>query len=285
MLVERMHFYVYPSLVTPGQLSEGLVLRTDQDAPFRLFGVAIWNVDMNIGRGFDGQIGIRFARPDGRFTQRAITAADLLFPGNLSNSGLTPNAAMVCPIRPGILYPPNSVITFDMLGLPTSIVAQQGVSIVFCGVKYYEEGTIWAPRYPNKFSALPYLDNLTITRYPSLNNIFTAQADSDFVWQAGVYTDFGAGTSGVTPIDQLVDLGVIVRDYTLKPYMSDYIPGALLFPFLNAQKPGFLFPEIYLPRNEQLLFDVAPLPFDDPIPPGAPVTLVLGLKGMKVYPQ
>jgi|GEM_PF-3578232 len=89
----------------------------------------------------------------------------------------------------------------------------------------------------------------------------------------------GEGTSG-----QLVDLGVIVRDASYKAYSNNYVPVGLLWPFLSAEAPGWLYPEIYIPRLGQIYFD-----FDYLVPgfaPAAsPVTITLGLKGMKAYPQ
>lgn len=270
-------------------LEQGLTIKIDPDAPFLLTGVCVWNSNPDIDTVFDGQAALRFQRPDGRYIQRALTSTNLLFPGNQYNQGLTPNAALRSPIRPGVLYPPNSVITLDILGLPSS-ASLQLLTIVFCGINLYQTGSIWDPKYPAKWKGRTYLDNLTIPSYSSfngasVNNIFNVQNDADFVWQVGVYTDFGAGTSGDTPIAQLRNLGVIFRDYTYKPYMNDYVPIGLVFPFLSAQAPGYLYPEIYIPRNGQMLFDIAPLTGNEAPPAGPPITVVLGLKGMKVYPQ
>lgn len=288
-LTERMQFYVYRLPINVGETLEGLSLVTDADAPFRLTDVVIWNLAVESALGFDGQIGLRIYRPDGRLIQRAITASNLLFPGSRYNtSGLSPNAAMRVPIRPGVFYQPQSTINFDLLGLPTAS-GNTGAIAIFCGCKMYGANQVWAPTYPAKWKALPYLDRVQVvglavpTGFPSLNNPFTAQADSDFVWQAGVYTDV-ASKGGAPEVCQLVDLGVIVRDYVQKPYMSDYIPAALLFPFLNAQAPGFLYPEIYIPRNETMLFDFNYL-YSGFTPTASPVTITLGLKGMKVYAQ
>jgi hypothetical protein len=271
-------------------LQQGLTIKIDPDAPFLLTGVVVWNSNPDLGNQFDGQAALRFQRPDGRYIQRALTSTNLLFPGNQYNQGLTPNVALRSPIRPGVLYPPNSVITLDILGLPTDESVLQLLTIVFCGINLYQAGSIWDPKYPAKWKPRTYLDNLTIPSYssfngPSVNNIFNVQNDADFVWQAGVYTDFGAGTSGDTPIAQLRNLGVIFRDYTYKPYMNAYVPIGLVFPFLSAQAPGYLYPEIYIPRNGQMLFDIAPLTGNEAPPAGPPITVVLGLKGMKVYPQ
>ncbi len=362
----------------------GLSIQLDADAPFRLYGVCLWNLGLsaNFLDGFDGQISLRFTRPDGRYIQKQLTSSNLLFPGNQVNLGLTPNKAMVSPIYPNVLYPANSTIQIDIIGLPSNATMPVGSVIVFIGVKIFEDGAVWSPKYPAKWKARPYLENLTIpnldiTKGPSLNNTFTTQRDADFVFQAGVYTDVAGGgqqvdfdteagglsiqakpgapagitsqlvvggafsvvtigeaitvtftvsqatgtivsginadaTAGalvtavnmnnplapfqafpITPIPaglsadsicQLVDLGVIVRDWNQKAYSNGYVPAALLFPFLTAQMPGFLYPEIYIPVNQQIYFDLAYL-YPGFTPGVNPITVVLGMKGMKVYHQ
>lgn len=279
--------------VAGGALSNGLVLQTDTDAPFRLFGVVIWALNAENFKGYDGEAAIRFTRPDGRLIQKSLTSTNLLFPGNQYNiTGLSPNKAMVCPINPGVLYPANSTIQVDLLGLPSQNGSLAGFIIVFVGVKIFEEGAIWAPTYPQSWKARSYLDNVEVTltaaqitgQIPVVNQPFTAQRDGDFVWQAGSYTDFPAGSSGITTPGQLVDLGVIVRDYTNKAYSNGWVPVGVLFPFLSTQFPGFLYPEIYVPTNQQLYFDFQYL-YNGFVPNGANVTAILGLQGMKVYPQ
>ena len=401
-LIERMQHLAFPLNTANLNPVEGLTVKVDLDTPFLLRGVVIWNLNVPAGQGVDGQIAIRFAKPNGTLVQRQLTSSNLVAPGNQYNSsGLAPNKALAAPIRPGVLYPAGSVISMDVQGLPAGIAVPTGAIIVFIGTNLYREGQIWAPGYPAKWDALPYLDNLTVQSvpvpggFPLLSIPFTAQADSDFVFQAGVYTDsslsgspssllvandafeelffrltavtpgvggnaisfevidtgvpntafnlsivgptitvtasidsfgttmlletlianlqasppfnalvtigppiggllssvggfpkaflFGGTGAGPAAVDQLVDLGVIIRDPAYKAYSNDYIPVALLFPFLGAQNPGWLYPEIYVPRLSQLYFD-----FNYLYPgftPASPITITLGLKGMKVYPQ
>jgi hypothetical protein len=391
MLVERMQRFVLPVSAANVQPQLGLTLRVDLDAPFRLFGVVIWNLGVVAGTGCEGQIAIRIQRPDGRTIQRQITASNQLFPGNQYNQAtISANKAWACPIRPGVLFPAGSVIEMDLMGLNTGIANPQGSIVVFVGTNIYQQGQVWNPQYPQKWTPRPYLDNITVQNVaipgglPLLSQPFTAQADSDFVWQAGEYIDQSVGggslvfsepdsaasiqfvgvagttinlddanlgtpnqpltitvvgtvvtmqagtdalgglntsvlqavnlfnstpaaaalavasqlgpgglpvpSSGVIPggvgsnVDQLTDLGVIVRDPSYKGYSNTYVPAALLFPFLSAQNPGWLYPEIYIPRLSQLYFDFNYL-YPGFTPAASPVTITLGLKGMKVYAQ
>ena len=402
MLVERMQHFVFPTAI-PTEPSIGLKLQVDLDAPFRLSGVVIWNLGVPQSTGTEGQIAIRFQRPDGRQIKRQMYSSNLLAPGNQYNAtGMSPNKALVAPIYPGVLYPAGSVIAIDVLGLPTGITAPTGVIVIFVGCNVYQEGQVWAPKYPPKWKARPYLDYVQVQNIaipgglPSLNNPFTAQADSDFVWQAGEYTDlslgetpasllvfndafeelffnltavtpgvggnaisfeviytgahnvpyslnivgnaitvtaatdnfgtsmqletlianlqaspafnalvtigppiggllssvgaypqtflFGGAGGGASSPAELVDLGVIVRDPAYKAYSNTYVPVGLLWPFLSAQAPGWLYPEIYIPRLGQIYFDFNYL-YPGLTSLASPATITLGLKGMKVYPQ
>ena len=404
MLVERMQHFVLPISAANVQPRLGLTVQVDLDASFRLFGVVLWNLGVPSATGTEGQLAIRFQRPDGRQIQRQLTSSNLLFPGNLYNqTGPNPNKALASPIYPSVLYPAGSVITIDIEGLDTGIATPQGSILVLIGTNIYQQGQVWNPQYPAKWKALPYLDRLEVTNFtaalPSLNNPFTAQADSDFVWQAGLYEDEavtagtfasllvsgedistttfravtigaggnaititcvsnngvpsqafslmvvgttititqatditglptttgndvvaailasgpasalvtasvkagtgasvfsfadfstnlagGSGVGGTVAVDQLIDLGVIVRDPAYKAYSNGYVPVALLFPFLSGQAPGWLYPEIYIPRLGQLYFDLNYL-YAGFTPASSPITVTLGLKGMKVYPQ
>jgi hypothetical protein len=90
------------------------------------------------------------------------------------------------------------------------------------------------------------------------------------------------GGTDATP-NKLLDLGVKITDFALKPYMNDYIPLGLLFGFGAPQIPGLPYPEIYIPKNQALYFDFAWIPSQlTPAPPVANIATVT-LKGMKVY--
>jgi hypothetical protein len=265
MIVERMQHYVFPiSTVNPtGTIQEGLTLRTDLDAPFRLAGIAIWTNNV-AGGAFDGQMLLRFARPDGQLVQRLVTSANAIASGNSyagspTPTGANPNQALITPVYPNIVYPPQSVISVDLQTLIPAVNAPSAL-IIFIGTKLYREGEIWAPGYPKKWTARPYLDALVVPNVslvpggpPVLNQPFTAQQDSDFVFQMGMYADSDAATGGL-PMS-LTDLGFKMRDWRQQGYSNDYVPISLLFPFLTAQMPGFVYPEIYLPSQQQLFFD------------------------------
>ena len=263
MIIERMQHYVFPvTTVNPaGSIQEGLNLQTDDDAPFRLYGIAVWTNNV-AGGAFDGQTSLRFMRPDGRLIQRIFTPANSLAPGNSyagtpTPTGANPNQALISPITPNIIFPPQSVITVDLQTLNPATKTPSAV-IVFVGTKIYKPGDIWQPTYPEKWTARPYTNslivpNVTITSGPILNQPFIVEKDADFVFQMGAYADSDSTTGGL-PMS-LADLGFRMRDAFGKGYSNDYVPIALLFPFMNAALPGFVYPEIYVPASQLLLFD------------------------------
>lgn len=85
--------------------------------------------------------------------------------------------------------------------------------------------------------------------------------------------------SGAASNGQAKGLGVRFRDPALKEYMNDYVPAELIFGFDNSQNPGLVYPEIYIPAQSQMQFDVAGLIAGL----SYPATLTLTFKGMKVY--
>lgn len=100
------------------------------------------------------------------------------------------------------------------------------------------------------------------------------------------------GVSGQGIDGNLINLGVRFKDWTGK-YFSNadngtrqnslyagFIPAAILAGFNNGQRPGLLYPEIYIPRNGTMYFDFALL--DGGTNPNQQTPIVT-LKGQKVY--
>jgi hypothetical protein len=97
----------------------------------------------------------------------------------------------------------------------------------------------------------------------------------------GVIRNLIGGTNSLS--NQLVDMGVKIKDYVGKYYMNDYIPVALVYGFINGQVPGLPYPEIYIPRNQALYFDFNWIASAAVPTPPTPNILTLTHKGMKVF--
>lgn len=133
---------------------------------------------------------------------------------------------------------------------------------------------MWAPSYPPKYNARPYFGydlQIDLTTLPLRDVPFPVparaalsgaalNADADFVWQSGTQTDQPGPGAAVLPVGTRTrGVGVKFKDWSGKYYMNDYVPLELIFGFDNSQTPGLLYPEIYIPKNQQLYFDFANL--------------------------
>ena len=58
----------------------------------------------------------------------------------------------------------------------------------------------------------------------------------------------------------MLGVGLKIRDWSGKAYMNDFVPAELIFGFDNSQTPGFPYPEIYIPKQQAIYFDLAVLP-------------------------
>lgn len=203
-LIERPMWYTtadFISLVSP-QL--GYSLQIMPDAPFRLYGVAIFPLDGGGGTNI-GQLKMRFTRPDQSWAQRHLVPTLSLAPGippTASNpfGYPSPNYFLFSPIYPNLIYPPNAVITIDIQRIDGTTVPLNCV-VVFIGTNLYEEGRVYAPTYPAKFSAIPYFgynvlcDAQLLSQGIVRDQPLNIQGDADFVWQGGVHTDVPVGQS------------------------------------------------------------------------------------------
>ena len=208
-LIERMMHYVTPDFISLTSPQLGYSMPILPDAPFRLYGVAVFPINGGAGANI-GQLKMRFTRPDQSWMQRHLVPTFSLAPGipptaTTPGGFPSPNYFLFSPVYPNLIYPPNSVITIDIARIDGTSVALECV-VVFIGTSLYEEGRVYAPTYPAKASAIPYfgynvlcdaqLLNKGIVRNVQLN----IAPDADFVWQGGVHTD--------VPVGQYTNFGI-----------------------------------------------------------------------------
>lgn len=266
-LVERPQWYVARMLNPNLQANYPIVnqeIQLDSDAPFRMTGVAVYVVGAS---NANQQIQIRFTRSDRSWVQKWLTSAQVLNPfdqGAAAGAGgqTPPFYSYFAPLGSNLMYPPGGSIVIDY----TDLVGNALVMVVFIGTKLFERGRIWSPTYPAKYTARPYFGfalqaNTALLPVldlpfppPRTNGGGTVNADADFVWQAGGQTDQPA--SALSPVGVQRYLGCRIKDWGGKYYMNDYTPVELIFGFDNQQLPGMLYPEIYIPKNQQIYFDI-----------------------------
>jgi hypothetical protein len=269
-MIERLQIYQLRTGLIPAT-STGILdfqIPTDSDAPFCLRGFGVY---FPCG----GAIQLRFARPDERYVQRTFGVA-LAGPqgGLVSDEAIGTEWA---PVFPNIVFSVQSAILVQLQNISGADI--HDCRLVFVGTKLFQEGVVWSRQYPPKYRLLPFSYPIPLSIPPmSTQGPIIAppalNADADFVWQGGTFSD-GLGGAATN------DIGFRVRDDSGKYYMNDFIWAQQLFGFNFGERPGLTYPEIYIPKNERIFFDVQR---GDPGGVNAPNSTLV-LKGYKVYAQ
>ena len=78
-------------------------------------------------------------------------------------------------------------------------MATSTVLAVLVGTKICQDGAVWAPSYPDKYTSRPfdYAKQPVLTSLPITNQPFTVNPDADFVWQKCAQTDSGGETLAI----------------------------------------------------------------------------------------
>jgi len=215
------------------------------------------------------------------------------------------------PVRQPIYYPPGGTIQLQAVNNGTTNLT--GVEVYFRGSKVYRPGILPCLVIPQgNVSTLPFILNKLNSQVPvqsqTLNNQVQAQSDSDFIIRAinaGAWEL--ADESGANNQAQYLQLYVQLKDQLGKVYSNQPVHldtcfgalGSILSPmtFLpqtvpsryGPYHPPLLLPEIYLPANNVLYYDL--YRNDGSISgiyaPGTlqPVDVRFAFQGMKVFRQ
>jgi len=266
------------STVAGGTQLIGLPLNLDPDAPFILRSMAVKckfpvdNVNCTMTQPLDS-LYIRFTGPIGDYLQQDFVPLNLFmaFFGQLGNPK---------PFYRQLWYPANGVIKIDLWNKGATTL--NNVTFYFRGVKLFPFGRRQGYTYPQKAKISPY----TIPVYagtpigqPALslpvgpvvlkNNPIQNRQDWDVVirsMQAGI-----SETSGT-----VFEIFFLFKDEDLYPYSSHPIRADVLFGMASNESPETFacggnqikpfetgpgnpclwFPEIYLPRQHHLFYDV-----------------------------
>ncbi len=273
-LQERHHDYVLGpnqdvrlASVAAGALIKGVTLQLDTDAPFVLRSRAV-------RQQYTGELtqdGLQFLRmrwagPGLDYRQQGMVPAAV----EMANYGQLGNPK---PIFPPVSYPANGVITVDLENTGSSAITN--LKLFWRGVKLFPWGTVPGYTYPARMSSLWFnypqpIDALGVSELRQ-DNIFTIKPDADFVVRGGQVTA-PFSLDGRT----FAEVGIRLKDFNKKPYSNDYVPLDVLFgsgdfpatipigpapsflsPFgTGPGQPGLFFPELYVPKNHQLLYDL-----------------------------
>jgi hypothetical protein len=264
---ERHQDYVFacPDLAS-GQLAAALQLQLDADWPFELRSIAAWLPPVATGPTAGTQDGLQFismrwAGPVQDYRQQGVVPLPLLlgpYFGQLGNPK---------PVYPSYPMPRQALIQIDVQNNGPNKVS--GMLLIFRGVKKGPVGSM-PYSYPQKMARppLPFLypiPNLTSLGVSETrtNVPFAPENDSDFAFRFGQ-----AGALG------FYQVFITLKDESWKPYSNAPVPadvffGRSFFPAVfpcgasfiapvgpGASQPGLAVPELYIPQNHKMWFDI-----------------------------
>ncbi len=268
--------------VASGANITGIVLQLDTDAPFVLTGRAVrcsYGTDTGtFGQGA-GLVGLRtrWSGPNRDYRQQSQKAAYVLESLQSAWFGQRGNPK---PIVPPVMYPAGSVLMVDLKQYTTNPYSGLGtafpiinLTFFFRGYKLYPEGTVTAYTYPKRMASQTFAYPVPVTSLGineiRRNQIFIVKPDADFGLRGGQSFVPSPGSL------KLAEVGIILRDFNKQPYSSDFMPLDVLFGSspndssyslggneatvatgTGPRVPGLFYPEIYVPKNHQLLYDI-----------------------------
>ena len=285
--------------VAAGAVISDIELTLDQDAPFVLRGRSVRQAyDSSLTQNNLQFLKTKWTGPiRGEFRQQdyVLESLSMAFFGQVGNPK---------PIRPSITYPASGIISASVINTGASAITN--LTFFWHGVKLYPWGSVPAYTYPSAMKSMPFNYQIPITALGPTetrqNLIFQCKPDSDFVLRAGQATPpFGSGDGGTRR--QFAEVGIILYDWNKKPYMNDFVPLDILFgagnfpaafptggtpnfiaPFgTGPVQPVLLYPEIYVPRLNQLIYDLQRT--DGAVNANQAEDFKLNFIGAKVFPQ
>ncbi len=310
---ERHHDYVLGpnqdsrlASVAAGATVSKVKLTLDPDAPFALRGRAVrQKYSSTLTQGGLAGIQTQWCGPGEDYRMSTFPArfaqASNFIPERLqmANFGQAGNPG---PVFPQIVYPANGVIQIDVFNAGASAVTN--LTFYWRGVKLFPWGAVPAYTYPKKMASLSFSYPILVSQLgvseTRLNQVFTVKPDADFVIRAGQAT--APFQTGDTP-RTLAEVAITLRDFNKKPYSNDFVPLDILFgagswpstipigpsttviaPFgTGPSQPGLIYPEIYLPANHQLIYDLQRT--DGASGANQAEDLFINLIGSKVFPR
>jgi hypothetical protein len=267
--------------------------RLDPDAPFLLRSLALRIAYTSAAAPNQSglqNLKMRFTGPENDYRQQDLVRASLLMPyfGQAGNPH---------PYYPQLLYPAGGVLNLDLQNAGATTLTN--LTFYFRGVKLYPYGTEAMYSYPPKFSTLPFACPRTYTALPvttptnGLRSIFRPPFDSDFVLrsiQAGPSFDRSSYEVFMTLLDENE------KPYSNAPVHIDVLAGRSLMPAAypsgtttlaptgtGASNPGLFYPEIYVPKQHVLYYDLvrSDAGYAGAVAEDFPITF----GGMKVFPR
>jgi hypothetical protein len=250
-----------------------LALTLDSDAPFLLRSRAM-RVQNTAGVQLGlNQLLMRWSRPERVYTSQDLIRQSLCAPyfGQLGNP---------IPVCPEVFYPRQATINVDIIN--DGPLTLTNLTFYFRGVKLFAPGAVKSYFYPPTFGGLPFvypqtqlINNVSVPKIYQIpittgpiRYTFRCHTDADFVIRGGQ-----AGDPFDTPPAR--EIFFTMRDEDEKPYSNDAVAMDVLFgnsdmgvrypAGLGTVAPvgtgpnstGLFYPELYIPKNHVLYYDVS----------------------------
>jgi hypothetical protein len=253
--------------VAAGTVIEECLLRMEDDAPFVLTGRAVRHAYSSaLTQANLNGLKTKWTGPQRDYRQQGyiLESLQMAYYGQFGNPK---------PIVPGIEYPPRSVLMLDLNNTGANTITN--LSFYFWGYKLFPPDTVPAYTYPRRFASQTFSYPVQVTALgvseTRMNQIFTVKQDADFVLRGGQGITISSSGGRV-----LAEVAIRLKDHTKNPYSNDFVPFDILFgtgafsavvpagptpsfvtPFgTGPGQPGLFYPEIYVPKNHQLMYDL-----------------------------
>lgn len=253
--------------VAAGVVIEESLLLMEDDAPFVLTGRAVRHAYTSALTQVNlNGLKTKWTGPQRDYRQQSyiLESLQMAYYGQFGNPK---------PIVPGIEYPPRSVLMLDLINNGANTITN--LSFYWWGYKLFPPGSVPAYTYPRRLASQTFsypvqVKSLGVSETRS-NQIFTVKPDADFVLRGGQGITISS-SGGRT----LAEVSIRLKDHTKNPYSNDFVPFDIVFgtgafpaavpvgptpsfiaPFgTGPGSPGLFYPEIYVPKNHQLLYDL-----------------------------
>jgi hypothetical protein len=179
------------------------------------------------------------------------------------------------PVWRHTIYPANADLVLDLFN--NSADDWTNPTFIFRGVQLYTPGMVYAPTYPDCYQSQPFIYPLTqtIPDTTPINRIkILVQDDAAFACRGLLISPDPAGAA-----QQYNNLFIRLYDRDNRYYANDWINIDWLFSREQGERPGLVYPEFYIPQNENLYFDLQCTDGDGSL------TVDLAFDGAKVYPM
>lgn len=268
--------------VASGSTITGIELQMDTDAPFVMTGRCVRRQYTTTALKVDlTGLRTRFSGPTRDYRISGVNPPYIRESLQSAYYGMYGNFK---PIVPGILYPPGSVLVVD-LTYTNAAYDPIALSFYFRGFKLYPAGAVPAYTYPKRMATMAFAYQVPVVSLGAdetrRGQIFTVKQDADFVLRGGQ----GPQPIGASPI--LAEISMVLKDANKQPYSNDFVPFEVLFGSVaptyapsasvaltspqvavgpapsytpawgtGPGSPGLFYPEIYIPKNRQMIYDV-----------------------------